>query len=284
MAYISLLLLALLANSLLLLCFYGERGLSANDWILVNLSVANILSSVTRNVFACLTIFGVKGLCQVDLFFLAIALYLTAYCNCFLSLNQTLQVLKFKSTWVMRQTLRLRQHLTLTLVSIWGLCMLPAIHVAASTNFYTNTTSRDRRTVLGKCTLPIGLVSKVSHIVLGDVIPLTIFLGSSLILIQKLWKHKRQIQAAGLAQAGWRNAKEKRATKTVLMLLAFYMSVWGCNYALGFVRDSPSVWEPKVITKTAYAIISALIIIQGSSKMRAKVLKVLQICPPYPSR
>ncbi|XP_069465343.1 vomeronasal type-1 receptor 3-like [Ambystoma mexicanum] len=276
--------MALLANLLLLLCFHRESGLSTNDWILVHLSVVNILSAVTRNGFACMAIFGVmQGLCQVDIYFLAMALYLTAYCNCFLSLNQSIQVLKFRYIWMMRLTLWLKRHLALILITVWGFSMLAALPIAITHTLNVNTTAGKRKSVLGKCILTMGLGYKVAHAFLSDVIPLVIYLFSTLVLVWKLWKHKRQVQAAGLPSVGWRNAKEKRATQTVLMLLLFYVTVEGCNHALSFVRESQSVWEPKVITKTTYAIISVLIIIQGNSKMQAKISKALHMCSSYPA-
>ncbi|XP_069803187.1 olfactory receptor class A-like protein 4 [Dendropsophus ebraccatus] len=284
-----------LGNTLVLLTVISNalenKTLPASDLILSNLTVVLLLLSILRNVLVVtfqngMDIFFSPTLCKIFMFIWTLLRSMSVWGTFSMSVFHYISI---KNYYV-----KIRRNAFWTTVKVLGvlwtfncLYFIPAFlyttRIESNVTFSVQLISTSTRPVLGCVwdfpTLEANLLFVTTSLVIHEVIPVILMVGTNLSTLYTLQQHSKTISAQKNIN---RVASERKAALVISTLVILFVLCWGANVVAtnfyNFTRGSSSSSFLLTIANFGSYIFmgfSPLVLLIGHSKLRRKLVYLL---------
>ncbi|XP_007256805.2 olfactory receptor class A-like protein 4 [Astyanax mexicanus] len=274
-----------------------SHHLSPSDIILLNISMANLLTSVFRTIPIFISDLGLKVSLETNwcrVFMLLWVWWRAVGCWATLTLSAFhYATLKRKRVSTCPQALRKDRRLTWgALGLVWGTNLLFSIpasvftsHVHGNATTEVMVISCTTRPLLGCMwnfpTREQGYAFAAASMALNEVLPLVLMVGTNLATLHTLAKHIRAV-AAGPEMASGHSNSEKKAGHVILALVTLFVVCWVLqvaavtyyNYERG--KHTDSLLTVSQFSSSLFVGFSPMVVALGHGKMRKKIMGMLQ--------
>jgi vomeronasal1 receptor len=284
-------LVGILGNSCLLyhyvfLSYTGFR-LRSTDMILKHLTIANILALGCKGIPQTMAAFGLEVSfsyisCKLLFYIYRVGRSVSIGSTCFLSVFQAITISPSESMWAQFKV-KAPRYIDSSIFLSWILSLpVNILHLM----FMTAKGSNDNSTSLKS----YGYCSSVRHdkyhdilysviLTFPDVLYLGLMLCASGSMVFILYRHKQKMQHVHRASISPRSSPESRATKTILLLVSTFVSLYMLsniiNFCVGLIYN-PSwlLMNTAAIVNVFFPTVSPFLLMSGDSS-------VSRVCFPW---
>jgi vomeronasal1 receptor len=270
----------------LFLSYTGLR-LRSTDMILKHLTVANILALGCKGIPQTMTAFGLKVFpddigCKLLFYTHRVGRGVSICSTCFLSVFQAITISPRDSMWA-EFKVKASKNIGFFIFLSWILSLLISIlHLMFMTAKRSNYNSTSLKSY--------GYCSSVRHdkyhdilysaiLTFRDVLCLGLMLCASGSMVFILYRHKQKMQHVHRASISPRSSPESRATKTILLLVSTFVSLYMLsniiNFCVGLIYN-PSwlLMNTAAIVNVFFPTVSPFLLMSGDSS-------VSRVCFPW---
>ncbi|XP_039610884.1 olfactory receptor class A-like protein 4 [Polypterus senegalus] len=271
---------------------HSQQHLAPSDIILMNLSFANLLTSVFRTVPIFISDFGVEiylsnSWCKIFMFCWVWWRSVGVWVTFTLSLYQYLTIRrKFQISGTLAK-LAERRRVLLSLLVVWVLNFLysvPALfystHITGNNTAELMVISCNTRPLLG-CIwdFPIekhGIIFATTSLAIHEVTPTVLMVATNLSTLCVLKKYMQSVAESGLTT---HMHSERNASKLIVMLVTFFLLCWGTQILAVSYYNYNGGSQAEILlmlaqfSATIFVGFSPLVVMLGHSKMRNQVKK-----------
>ncbi|XP_072483845.1 vomeronasal type-1 receptor 3-like [Notamacropus eugenii] len=209
------------------------------DMIIAHLTLANIMTLITRGIPDTVAYFGVKNIlddvgCKMVMYFYRVGRGLSIGTTCLLSIFQAITISPMYSRWAWLKP-RISKFILPYFFCIWIINMLIYIRVIDTLQASENFTMYKEVYSMKYCTTKPNVNYTLQDLFIiattaRDVFFLTLMSLASGYMVVFLYRHKKNIQHIRNTSLSSRTSYEARATQTILLLVGFYVIFYwiGC--------------------------------------------------------
>ncbi|CAB1353702.1 unnamed protein product [Coregonus sp. 'balchen'] len=283
-----------------------SHRLHPSDTILVNLSLANLLTSLFRTVPIFVSDLGLdvslsQGWCRL---FMLLWVWWRAV-GCWV----TLTLSAFHCVTLRRQHVAVgplaqeheRRKVWVVLGLVWGLNLafsLPALvyttHIQGNATVELMVISCTTRPLLG-CMWQFpseeqGLAFASTSLALNEVVPLVLMVGTNLATLHTLAKHMRAVTSAGEAGGGTQGkldrhvASERKAGHVIILLVMLFVVCWALQVAaVTYYNHNRGHHAEELLTVAHFSAslfvgFSPMVVALGHGKLRRRIMRMIVGC------
>ncbi|XP_076994117.1 vomeronasal type-1 receptor 90-like [Tamandua tetradactyla] len=210
---------------------------------------------------------------------------LSIFTTCLLSVLQAITISP-SSSWLATFKHKSKRFIFHILIFIWSLslCFSRIIfYVVTSSNM-----TQSNLLILSKhCSLLAmnSIITSLSFIltIFRDVSFVGVMVLSSAYMVILLYKHQRRSKHLHSTSISPRTSPEKKATQTILLLVSFFVVMYGVDLIISSTSTLLWVYDPVVLgvqrlVVNVYATVSPFVLISSDKKIANALLNVLQKC------
>ena len=235
------------------------KHLMPKDLIIEHVTFANCLNIISRGIPRTMSYFGLKVFlndigCKIILYIYRITRGMCLYMMCLLSCFQAITISSSNSRW-RKLKHRAKKYIGPSCSVSWLVHLLLNIMIPSNVSSLSYTKNNTKRVSYEYCSLLASgkLVTALYMLLLcfSDGLCLGLMAYSSVSMVSRLYRHKRQVQHIHGARHFLKVSPEDRATQTILILL--------CTFAISYLYSSivtvfrtcskyPVLWGVNVFT------------------------------------
>ncbi|MBN3297419.1 VN1R1 protein, partial [Amia calva] len=269
---------------LLFFCYLrlSDGHLSLNDLILSKLAFVNLVVVLCRGIPQALTALGIRNLfgdngCKVVIYIYRVSRAMSICITSLLSCYQCI-VIAPGSTWWMVLKQRVPRSIPLIILLLYVINIIIYPTALLYTSAVPNSTIPEYTLNMEFCIVVFpGFKSYMANgviYILRDFVFVGIMAGAGFYIVLILYRHRKQMR--GMHGSDQNQRKTSEASKSLLMLVAMYVILFGLDnvmwvYTLCVTRVHPAVNDARVFFASCYSALSPVFIIATNKKFAARL-------------